>query len=289
MDIVQFVGDQVALFGSALADDSKQGIDWKREQQFAIQAFQKNDYLAKIAMQNPISAQNAIINIASVGISLNPALKHAYLVPREGGVCLDISYMGLMHLAQMSGVIRWGQAKIVYANDNYQSNGLDVAPSHKYQAFVDRGDPVGVYCTVKTADGDYITEEMSKEQVHAIRARSPGFKSGKKSPWTTDELEMWRKTCVKRAYKYWPKCERLATAIDVLNNGGEGINFDEKNITPTPSNDYGMKLASLFDGKPREKYLPWLSQGLGRDITSLSDITAEESVSLISKMENAKS
>ena len=82
-NVVEFVGTQVGLFNQALSDQS---ITWQKEQQFAIQAFQKNGYLAKVAMGNPSSAQNAIINVAAIGITLNPAAKLAYLVPRDGGV-----------------------------------------------------------------------------------------------------------------------------------------------------------------------------------------------------------
>ncbi|HAH1195856.1 TPA: recombinase RecT, partial [Escherichia coli] len=141
-NIVEFVKQQEQLFCGALTE---QTVTWAKESQFAIQYFQKNDYLAKTALANPTSAQNAIINVAAIGITLNPASKLAYLVPRDGMVCLDISYMGLLHIAMESGVISWGQAKLVHANDTYESNGLDKAPTHKYNAFGDRGDIVGVY------------------------------------------------------------------------------------------------------------------------------------------------
>ena len=147
-----------------------------REFRFAIQAIQANTYLASIAEKNNASLQNALINIASIGISLNPALKHAYLVPRKGGVCLDLSYMGLLHLAQSSGVILWGQCKIVRANDTYQNAGLSKEPSHLSDTFGDRGEIVGAYCTVKTVDGDFLTEEMSIKEIFDIRARSEAFK-----------------------------------------------------------------------------------------------------------------
>ncbi|EFE7922911.1 recombinase RecT, partial [Escherichia coli] len=143
--------------------------------------FQKNDYLAKTALANPTSAQNAIINVAAIGITLNPASKLAYLVPRDGMVCLDISYMGLLHLAQSTGSIKWGQCKLVYSNDTYESNGLDSAPTHKYNAFGERGSIVGGYCTVKTADGDYLTEEMSLAEIKAVEATS----KAKNGPWKT--------------------------------------------------------------------------------------------------------
>lgn len=209
-NIVEFVKQQEPLFTNALSADV---VKWEKESQFAIQYFQKNDFLAKTALSNPTSAQNAIINVAAIGISLNPASKLAYLVPRDGMVCLDISYMGLLHIAMESGVISWGQAKLVHANDTYESNGLDKAPTHKYNAFGDRGEIVGVYCTVKTPAGDYLTEEMSLAEIKQVEATS----KAKNGPWKNFWSEMARKTVIKRANKYWPKAPRLDRAIDVLN------------------------------------------------------------------------
>ncbi|HHT8226925.1 TPA: recombinase RecT [Citrobacter braakii] len=215
LSIVEFVKQQEPLFVGAVTDQS---VTWAKESQFAIQYFQRNDYLAKTALSNPTSAQNAIINVAAIGITLNPASKLAYLVPRDGMVCLDISYMGLLHLAQSTGSIKWGQCKLVYSNDTYESNGLDTAPAHKYNAFGDRGDVVGGYCTVKTADGDYLTEEMSLAEIKATEATS----KAKNGPWKNFWEEMARKTIVKRASKYWPRAERLDNAIHVINED-EGV------------------------------------------------------------------
>ena len=215
LSIVEFVKQQEPLFVGAVTDQS---VTWAKESQFAIQYFQRNDCLAKTALSNPTSAQNAIINVAAIGITLNPASKLAYLVPRDGMVCLDISYMGLLHLAQSTGSIKWGQCKLVYSNDTYESNGLDTAPTHKYNAFGDRGDVVGGYCTVKTADGDYLTEEMSLAEIKATEATS----KAKNGPWKSFWEEMARKTIVKRASKYWPRAERLDNAIHVINED-EGI------------------------------------------------------------------
>ncbi|MGK3555702.1 recombinase RecT [Klebsiella oxytoca] len=213
--IVEFVRQQEPLFCGALTDQS---VTWAKESQFAIQYFQKNDFLAKTALGNPTSAQNAIINVAAIGITLNPASKLAYLVPRDGMVCLDISYMGLLHLAQATGSIKWGQCKLVYSSDTYESNGLDTAPTHKYNAFGDRGAVVGGYCTVKTADGDYLTEEMSLAEIKTVESTS----KAKNGPWKTFWEEMARKTIVKRASKYWPKAQRLDNAIHLLNED-EGV------------------------------------------------------------------
>jgi len=209
-------------FVSVLTDRS---INFDREAEFALQSLYGNDYAMKIAMQNRQSVLNAVVNIAAIGISLNPAKKQAYLVPRDGKICLDISYMGLMDLAIDSGSVRWGQAELVYESDLFELVGVDKEPVHKRAPFArDRGDVVGVYVVVKTADGDYLTDTMSREEIDGIMNRSQSVKSGKASPWKTDWGEMAKKTVVKRAYKYWPKTERLDTAIHHLNtDGGEGL------------------------------------------------------------------
>lgn len=228
-DLIQFVNSNEKAFNSSLTTDE---ITFEKEAQFAIQAFQTNSFLHKIAIQNQDSARAAVINVAAIGISLNPASKHAYLVPRKGAVCLDISYMGLLHLAVNSGSIFWGQAKIVHANDKFELQGLTKEPIHNHNPFGDRGAIVGAYCTVKTVDGDFLTETMSINDIYAIRNRSQAWitytkDKTKTCPWVTDEGEMIKKTVVKRAYKYWPKSDRLNNAIDYLNNTDEGLMSDK--------------------------------------------------------------
>ena len=280
-DIVMY---QEQTFNSVCVDDK---ITFAKESQFAMQLMQKNDFLNKIAWQNQSSLQNAIINVASIGISLNPAKKHAYLVPRDRMVCLDISYIGLMHLAMSTGSILWGQCKLVKANDKYTNNGLDKAPTHLCETFGDRGDVIGGYCTVKTPQGDYLTEEMSIKDIHEIRARSQGFKSGKNSPWKTDHDEMARKTIVKRASKYWPQVDRLDDAIHMLNtDGGEGIASKAEKVQEViinPSDAIGQSLTK--QGKTWEQFFEWAGKMLKKEVASLDDLTEQELQTFASKLE----
>lgn len=203
-----------------------ENINFEQEAGFAIQSL-SGDYAMGIALKNKQSVIDAVTNVAAIGISLNPAKKQAYLVPRDGKICLDISYIGLMDLAVESGAIKWAQAAVVYEADTFELRGYDEAPLHKFNPFSkDRGSPVGVFVVVKTADNEYLTHSMAIDEVYAIRDRaSQSFRSGKASPWKTDEAEMIKKTCVKQAYKYWPKKNpRLEQAIQYLNmESGEGI------------------------------------------------------------------
>lgn len=230
MSNIQLITDDIySVRDSFVSVLSDRDINFEREAGFAIQAISKNDYVLSTAVKSRQSVIDAVTNIAAIGISLNPAKKQAYLVPRDGKICLDISYMGLMDLAMATGCIKWAQAALVHEADGFTLNGYDRPPSHNFSPFAtNRGAVVGVYVVVKTADGEYLTHTMDLASVYAIRDRSSAWKAWvekqKKCPWVTDEGEMIKKTCVKQAYKYWPKTERLEQAIHHLNtDGGEGL------------------------------------------------------------------
>lgn len=249
-------------FVSVLSD---RDINFEREAGFAIQAISRNDYTIGIATKARQSVIDAVTNIAAIGISLNPAKKQAYLVPRDGKICLDISYMGLMDLAMATGSIRWAQAALVHEADVFVLNGFDKPPTHNYSPFsTGRGPIVGVYVVVKTADGEYLTHTMDIASAYAIRDRSPAWKKDKGGPWRTDEGEMIKKTCVKQAYKYWPKTDRLEKAIHYLNtDGGEGIvtTQAEPASAPQPPADLlaEAKLAASMGVAPYEAF--WANTG----------------------------
>lgn len=230
-------------FKSVCAD---RGIVFAREAEFAVQAICASEFALKTARQNPQSVKDAVTNIAAIGISLNPAKKQAYLVPRKGAICLVISYMGLLALAINSGSIMWGQAEIVYEKDSFTMHGFDQPPTHNRDPFAkDRGGMVGAYVVVKTHSGDYLTTTMTAEEIFGIRDRSDAWQAyerdkGKKCPWVTDEGEMVKKTVFKRAYKTWPRSDRLDAAVEHLNvNAGEGITFDHEDPLNQPRN-FGM-------------------------------------------------
>lgn len=206
-------------------------ISFEREAGFALQALTAQDFTLKTALSNPQSVRNAVTNISAIGLSLNPAKRQAYLVPRDGRICLDISYMGLLDLAIESGSIRWGQAELVYERDRFTLHGVDQKPTHEREPFsTDRGEIVGVYVVVKTSDGDYLTTTMTIAEAYGIRDRSSAWRNGQKGPWKTDPGEMIKKTVIKRAYKLWPKTEKLDRAIHHLNTeNGEGLEAIENN------------------------------------------------------------
>jgi len=262
------------VFESVLCDKS---IQFQREAEFAMQIMQANDYLVECAVKNAQSVIDAVTNIAAIGISLNPAKKHAYLVPRKGKICLDISYMGLMELAIQSGSIRWAQAVLVHASDSFTVVGVDRPPVHERDPFAkERGNIIGVYVVAKTADGDYLTDTMTTDEINQIRDRSEAWKAWvskqKSCPWVTDWAEMAKKTVVKRAQKYWPKTERLEKAVHYMDtDGGEGINLnpDVLQLSSEQMDDVLARIDEFTDAEALGAYWPELVAYL-RDHASMS-------------------
>lgn len=235
-NVYDVVSMQESQFNSVSTCDS---VVWEKEKGYAIQLLQNNDFLNKTAWSNQISLINAVNNVASIGISLNPAKKHAYLVPRDGKVCLDISYMGLLHLAMDCGSILWGQSKIVYSNDIYENTGIDTPPNHTQNTFGDKGKIVGAYCTVKTPAGDYLTEEMDIAALNKIKDSS----KAKNGPWKTWFEAMCRKSVIKSASKYWPQSDRVSNAVEYLNESEgniDNIQTQENNHEMISENDVSM-------------------------------------------------
>jgi len=185
---------------------------WKAESQFALQALNKNDTLAKC---NVLTVQSAIINVAAVGLTLNPADGYAYLVPRAGECTLAISFKGLIKVATDAGGIAWVRAEIVKKEDTFVFKGVSELPKHDMQPFSDRGNTVGVYCVAKTVNGDYLTDIMNAEEIAKIKDCAMT-----KMVWDKWPDEMAKKAIIKRASKQWPRTDtsgRLHKAIEVIN------------------------------------------------------------------------
>ena len=255
-------------------------INFKKESLFALQLLKGSDFLLKTAQNKPESLENAIMNIAAIGITLNPAQKEAYLVPRGGQVCLDISYMGLIKLATDTGSVTWVQAEIVKEKDIFEYLGVGQKPNHKFQPFGDRGQMIGVYCVAKLSTGEFLTTIMSKAEIEEIRNKSS--QASKSGPWVTFFEEMAKKTVIKRASKLWPKSERVQEAVEILNQH-EGIDFTKYAHVESPregleaNEDTFSKLREVLaaKGKTEDKLLGFINTQFKTEIKTIEEMTPE--------------
>lgn len=190
---------------------------YQKEAVFAMQAIQNNERLQQCAAH---TIRDAVINVASIGLSLNPAEKLAYLVPRGGKACLDVSYIGLIKAATDSGSIIWVKADLVYERDPFEATGINQLPIHKYNPFeIERGKIIGGYSVAKLHNGDHIIDFQTEDYFQQCRNVAKTQKIWDKWPEA-----MRLKTLVKVGSKFWPKSERLDRAIHVSNEY-EGADF----------------------------------------------------------------
>ena len=222
-EIIEIAGERFQQIAPA-------GMQYNAEKSFAIQVLKSNKYLMDIAEREPASLQQALINVAAIGLSLSPAEKLAYLIPRKGKVCLDVSYIGMCRIATNSGSIQWIQSELVYSNDKFTHIGAGERPVHEFDPFLtseQRGEFRGAYCVAKTSGGDYLTTMMNADEIYSVRDRSEAYKAyiskNKTCPWVTDFIPMAKKTVVRRGYNMWPRTdqhrmERMALAVQISND-----------------------------------------------------------------------
>lgn len=209
-------------------------VNYERECIFAMQALMKTDFAMQTANKNPKSVHLAMINVASTGLTLNPANAYAYLIPRDGAIVLDISYKGLIKIATDTGSIRWARAEIVYETDSFEYNGPAKEPVHRCNPFKkDRGEIVGVYCIAKTSDGDILTEVMDADELDKIRGKSMSYAKKKSGPWVEWFEQMAKKAVIKRASRTWPyteRAEKLNLAVEMANEAEGGYDLEAEAV-----------------------------------------------------------
>lgn len=209
-------------------------VSYDKESVFAAQQLCKTEWSRQIASKNPDSVRLAMINVASTGLTLNPANAYAYLVPRDGAIVLEISYKGLIKIACDTGSIKWGKAETVFSGDTFEWLGPAEKPLHKAEPFsTERGALIGCYAIAKTADDDILCEVMPLSEIEKIRGKSDLYAKKKSGPWVEWFEQMVKKAVIKRASKTWPyteKSDRIAQAIAIANEseGGYILESDEE-------------------------------------------------------------
>ena len=197
-------------------------MEFNREATFAIQILTdpKNKLLNKLAVVNRQSLVNAVVNIASTGLSLNPALNHAYLIPRGEKIILDISYQGLIKVLTDAGSVRNIDCEHVYSNDEFVYQKGSDPKIHHIPNVRDRGEYLGTYAVAFFIKGGSQFLYMSDEEIKEVEKISEA-KDSEFSPWKTFRGEMRKKTVIRRLYKILPKSQISDQTLAVLNLDNE--------------------------------------------------------------------
>lgn len=193
-------------------------------------------------------AQTAIIanpdlmncNRTSLWASLNkcaqdgllPDGREAAMVPYKGVVTYQPMVHGIVKLMHATGAVASIETAIVHQaelDDNRFEHWIDENGSHLRHRPIDfgeKGQPVGAYAVVRMTNGQSYIEIVDRDHLMKIKN-----KAGQKSPWYGPfELEMWRKTPLKRVAKRMPKTPELARVLE-HDNEASALHDDEADGT----------------------------------------------------------
>lgn len=191
----------------------------------AKNALTKNDFIMKIAAQNPSSVHDSLMKAAILGLDLTEGKRQGWLIPRKNQrnkmeIVLQPGYKGVEAIHQRMGTIDRLSIRVVYENDDFEWSGDDSEkPNHKAQDWFDskqaRGAIKGAFCVTYYPDGTLQTIVTSIEEIFTKhRDKSDSYQAyltkldkGENAfppPWVSHEKEMIEKTMAYIAAKQWP-------------------------------------------------------------------------------------
>jgi len=200
----------------------------------------------KLAECTAASIYSSIVNAAELKLDFTPAKRHAYLVPyyNNNKKCYEAQFMpgygGLIDLALRTGKVSNIEAHLVHEKDTFVIEyGTQPRLIHTPYIDDDPGKVRGAYAIAFFPDGRFQFDYMRFDELEAIRKRSKASESG---PWVTDTKEMYRKTPVRRLFKYLPSSPELDKAIE-YDHEVVGL---EDDIAPQKPYQNGSKTESLL-------------------------------------------
>lgn len=177
---------------------------------------------------DPKSIVLAAAQAFALGLEPNTALGLGYLIPFKKQCQFIPGYRGLQRLAVQSGEVQYVQARAVYERDAFEVHyGTTARIDHSPFLDGDPGKLIAVYAVAAMKSGVTIFDVMTMAEIHRIRERS---KSKDDGPWCTDEVEMSKKTVIRRLCKTLPLSEeKLARALELqaAAEAGEGPDFSD--------------------------------------------------------------
>ncbi len=191
------------------------------------------------------SCRNAARMVAAMGLSMNPAAKLVYFIPRRARERYDQepwseyelvpwvvdatpSYMGLCYIGTHYADARTFGASEVYTADKFVNRGPFQLPLHEPTRDNGRREEKvaeGAYASVILKTGDVRTEYVDAPTIQRIRALS---KLSNSLMYTTVWTEGWKKIALRRLCKLVLQGDPRLVAAEQAMQESEGFTFNEQ-------------------------------------------------------------
>lgn len=198
---------------------------FEREAEFALQIVKSTEALRDVS---PDSVMHSLIQVATMGLTLNPTESLCYLIPYGNRCYPSPSYRGLVALSTRHKAVKWVQADVVYEKDQFSYRlGTTCEVIHTPHLGRDRGKRICAYVVWRTGSGDIRADILPDEELVKMEQAAERKNKGKQTPaykWWRDEMA--KKSAIRRASKLWDKSAPLSTAISIMDKYESGITVD---------------------------------------------------------------
>lgn len=147
----------------------------ERFMQLAVQLCESTPALLKC---EPMSVIGSMLEACSVGLSLDPVLNQAHVLPYKGKGKLIVGYRGIMSLARRGGGVKDIYARVARKGDLFEEGGgTDPYIIHKAPPLEERGPVykadsaiIGAYAVAELREGGRVFKVLDMEDIKAARA-----------------------------------------------------------------------------------------------------------------------
>lgn len=195
----------------------------------------------ELAKANPAQLQLGLLKGAYLGLDF--LSKEAYLIPYGNKVNFQTDYKGEKKLVKKYAMrpIKDIYAKVVREGDLYENTIIDNEPHITFKPVPFSNKPIaGVFAVCQYEDGGLQIEEMSTEEINAVRNNYSKQKDG--SVWKKSWDEMAKKTVLRRLCKHIEIDFESAQARQAWEDGS-GMDFNKSNVVINNEND----VVDVFD------------------------------------------
>lgn len=236
------IGDKLKRSPNGYKKLAPDYLQWQKEKLFLMSLITGSKKLQECA---PESVVHSALQLAGMGLTLNPARQHAYLIPRKarkkdqneswddynrhvGTICYPSpGYRGLTWLAEKSGKCNYVRADVVYKKDAFSYRGSFALPEYVSGPIESRTyqNAVGVFAVVELKTGGHLCELIERDNVLRIRAMSEqpnGILWNEDKMWT----EGWKKSAIRRLLKTTPVDDLRLENAQLAMDHYEGVSLE---------------------------------------------------------------
>lgn len=187
----------------------------------------KNPYLLEC---KPGSLIGSVLTCAAIGLSPEPVLGQAFFVPFKKTAQMIVGYKGFGTLGWRSGIVSELSMEVVREGDEFDFGLGTKRFIHHVPKRKNHEAPLEwAYATFSTASGGNNFKVLERDEIEAIKAKSPSLRSPVPGPWITHFDSMAMKSAFRRLAKLMPlsndeRSHNLARAIDLDERAELGLN-----------------------------------------------------------------